>query len=128
MGHNRDIAIALGYKNTKDALTNHVDEKYKIQYRNIKGVAIHDPLVNAQPHTIFIMEPGLYSLIFSSKLDSAKDFRDWVFSTVLLSIRKYGYYKKIDTPNKFIFKIENEYDLHSRVVQNIIKFYPKALM
>ena len=41
----------------------------------------------------FINEPGFYELVFSSKLKAAKKFRHWVFTTVLPSIRKYGYYK-----------------------------------
>ena len=74
------------------------------------------------------MEPGLQSLIFASKFDSAKKFQDWVFSNVVPSIRKYGYYKKFDTPNELVYKIENDYDLHTRVVQYIRKAYPEALL
>ena len=50
----------------------------------------------------FIDEAGFYELVFSSKLEAAKKFRDWVFTTVLPSIRKYGQYKLFDSPwNKF---------------------------
>ena len=44
----------------------------------------------------FINEPGFYELVFSSKLETAKIFRQWVFSIVLPSIRKYGYFKLFD--------------------------------
>ena len=63
-----------------------------------------------------------------SKLESAKKFKRWVTSEVLPSIRKHGFYKRFDTPNKLIFKIEDEYDLHTKVVQYIRRFYPNALI
>ena len=76
----------------------------------------------------FISEPGFYELIFASKLEAAKKFWGWVFSTVLPSIRKYGEYKLFDNPNNQMFKIENEADLHYKVVQYIRRFYPEAIM
>lgn len=48
----------------------------------------------------FINEPGFYELVFRFKLETAKKFRYWVFSKVLPSIRKYGYYKLFDTIEK----------------------------
>ena len=51
----------------------------------------------------FINEPGFYELVFNSKLEVAKRFRQWVFSTVLPSMCKYGQYKLFDSPwNKMI--------------------------
>ena len=57
--------------------------------------------------------------MLSSKLESAKKFKHWVTSKVLPTIRKYGYYKLVDNPNNHMFKIENETDLHCKVVQYI---------
>ena len=51
------------------------------------------PFETFYPQTIFLKEAGLYSLIFSLKLETAKLFRDWVFEEVLPSIRKTGGYQ-----------------------------------
>ena len=80
----KDVADALGYKNTRDALSKHVDEEDK-------GVANRDTLGGKQDLTI-INESGLYSLILKSKLPSAKKFKRWVTSEVLPTIRKHGAY------------------------------------
>ena len=122
----KDIAEALGYKNTRKSIRDHVDEKYKIEYKNLKGNILF-LFEKIHPETIFIKEPGLYSLIFGSKLGIAK-IRDWVFSEVLPSIRKYGYYHMLNNPNTLTFKIEDEYDLHTKVVQYIRHFYPNVIM
>lgn len=84
----KDVAEALGYSNTKDALAKHVDEQDKLQG---DGVAFRDPLGREQ-HPTIINESGLYSLIFSSKLEGAQRFKRWVTSEVLPSIRKHGGY------------------------------------
>lgn len=76
-----DIATVLGYKNTRDALSKHIDEEDKIS-----DVAIYDGSQNR--NMTIINESGLYSLILSSKLESAKKFKRWVTSEVLPSIRK----------------------------------------
>ena len=81
----KDVASALGYKNTKDALIRHVDVDDK------EWSGITTPL-GTQQATI-INESGLYSLILSSKLDSAKRFKHWVTSEVLPAIRKNGRYE-----------------------------------
>lgn len=81
----KDVASALGYKNSMDALMRHVDEEDK-------AIVKHDTLGGKQQHTI-INESGLYSLILSSKLDSAKRFKRWVTSEVLPAIRKNGRYE-----------------------------------
>ena len=76
----------------------------------------------------YINESGFYSLVLSSKLETAKKFKKWVTSEVLPSLRKYGYFKLFDNPNNKMFKIENEMDLHSKVVHLIRNFYPEAIM
>ena len=75
----------MGYKNSMDALMRHVDEDDK------RGSGITTPL-GIQQATI-INESGLYSLILSSKLESAKRFKRWVTSEVLPAIRKNGRYE-----------------------------------
>lgn len=80
----KDVAEILGYANTRDALSKRVDEEDK-------GVAICDTLGGKQD-LIVINESGLYSLILSSKLPTAKKFKHWVTSEVLPSIRKNGGY------------------------------------
>lgn len=81
----KDVADALGYGNTRDALYKHVDREDK------NTVAIRDG-IKGNPNQVIINESGLYSLILSSKLDSAKRFKHWVTSEVLPSIRKNGGY------------------------------------
>ena len=80
----KDVATALGYSNTRDALSKHVDSEDK-------GVAKCDTLGGAQKITL-INESGLYSLILSSKLPQAKAFKRWVTAEVLPQIRKTGGY------------------------------------
>ena len=84
----KDVATALGYSNTKDALAKHVDPEDK---RQDDGVAICDPMGREQ-HPTIINESGLYSLVLSSKLPTAKQFKRWITSEVLPSIRKTGGY------------------------------------
>ena len=77
-----------------------------------------------------INEAGLYSLILRSKLESAKEFKRWVTKDVLPSIRKTGRYDySIDHKynNTLTFKIENEMDLHVKVVSFLKKRYPHSL-
>lgn len=80
----RDVAEILGYNNPRDAISKHVDEEDK-------DVAKCDTPGGAQDLTV-INESGLYSLILSSKLPSAKRFKKWVTSEVLPSIHKHGLY------------------------------------
>lgn len=89
----KDVALALGYTNPKKALLDHVDPEDKMQG---DGVTIRDPMGREQ-HPTIINESGVYSLIFSSKLPSAKKFKHWVTSEVLPSIRKTGSYTKPDS-------------------------------
>lgn len=80
----KDIAVALGYKDTVNALKAHVDEQDK------RGWRITTP--SGEQQATIINESGLYSLIFSSKLESAQRFKHWVTHEVLPSIRKHGMY------------------------------------
>lgn len=80
----KDVAEILGYSNPRDALSKHVDDEDKAT------VAIHDGSQNR--NLTAINESGLYSLILSSKLPTAKKFKHWVTSDVLPTIRKTGGY------------------------------------
>lgn len=80
----KDVAAALGYKRTADAVRQHVAE-------DDKGVCDLPTPSGIQQMTI-INESGLYSLILSSKLESAKAFKHWVTAEVLPTIRKTGGY------------------------------------
>lgn len=80
----RDVACALGYKNPQEAIRNHVDSEDKgVSKILTPGGMQQVPIIN---------ESGLYSLILSSKLPTAKKFKRWVTSEVLPSIRKHGGY------------------------------------
>jgi len=80
----KDVANILGYSNPRKAISDHVDEEDK-------GVTKCDTLGGSQELTV-INESGLYSLILSSKLPTAKKFKRWVTNEVLPSIRKTGAY------------------------------------
>lgn len=81
----RDVAIALGYSNTRDALDRHVDDEDKNTVVNPDGN-------RGNPNMTIINESGLYSLVLSSKLSSAKKFKRWITHEVIPSIRKHGAY------------------------------------
>lgn len=82
----KDIAVALGYAKPENALSAHVDEQDKTT------TLIQGDGSNYKSKTTIINESGLYSLIFSSKLESAQRFKHWVTHEVLPSIRKNGMY------------------------------------
>ena len=76
----KDVAVALGYSNPNDALNKRVDSEDKMQG---DGVAIRDPIGRTQ-HPTIINESGLYSLVLSSKLPAAKQFKRWITSDYLM--------------------------------------------
>ena len=127
----KDIAKALGYEKTRNAILKHVDDDDKSILEDLRrGPQIRAPFKNEQGGSIFINESGLYSLILRSKLESAKVFKRWVTKDVLPSIRKTGRYDYcIDHKynNTLSFKIENEMDLHVKVVSFLNKRYPHSL-
>ena len=84
----KDIATILGYAKPENAIANHVDDEDKI------STLIQGSGSNYKSKAILINESGLYSLILSSKLPSAKKFKRWVTGEVLPSIRKIGSYGK----------------------------------
>ena len=168
----KEVATALGYADTKQAIRVLVDDDYKKRLGELenqcgaKGVSdttlnqpkvvLDTPLDNLRGNALaamFINEPGLYSLLFSSQKPEAKAFRKWVLSVVLPSIRKTGSYSqpepedqpvavretpplrpalqhfdkdKISKNNRFY--INNETDLHTRVVSWIRKYHKDNIM
>ena len=97
-----DVVRALGYKDAKDALARHVspEDLSKMRILDAKG---RNQLVNV------INESGLYCLIFGSKLEKAKEFKRWVTSEVLPSIRKTGSYTMpsdtIDVTQQYLVRL-----------------------
>lgn len=90
----KDVAKALGYKDTSDALKRHVDNEDKLTR------CFTD---TGQSREMYIInESGLYSLVLSSKLPTAKKFKRWVTSEVLPAIRKHGAYMTEDVLQKSI--------------------------
>lgn len=80
----KDVAERLGYANTQKAVRDHVDDEDKLTERIV--------LAGQNREVIFINESGLYSLVLSSKLPTAKAFKRWITSEVIPSIRKNGGY------------------------------------
>ena len=98
----KDVAVALGYKNSVDALMRHVDDEDK----QTSGFTMGGQLYNMT----VINESGLYSLILSSKLEGARRFKRWVTSEVLPAIRKNGHYE-LEQHNELLAK-------QTRVLEN----------
>lgn len=88
----KDVALTLGYTNPTKALNDHVDKEDMSFNETLK--------LSRQSGAWLINESGLYSLILSSKLPSAKKFKHWVTSIVLPSLRKHGAYFTAETLHK----------------------------
>lgn len=86
----KDVAIALGYKDTDQAIRKNISDEDKIT-RLQNAPSITDSLGRTQ-YPVWINESGLYSLILGSKLEKAKEFKHWVTAEVLPTIRKTGGY------------------------------------
>ena len=105
----KEVAQILGYKNTEKAIERHVSENHKRTFLLSCQCETHGQVQGRW--IIFVDEPGFYELVFRSRLPTAKMFREWVFDKVLPSIRKYGYYKMIDTR------------INQRVIIDGVKYY-----
>lgn len=125
----KDVADILGYSNSRKALLDHVDEEDKLTSRIVTA--------GQNRNQTIINESGLYSLIFSSKLESAKRFKRWVTSEVLPAIRKHGVYatdnvieNTLNNPDYIInvlteYKKEKEHNLALK--QQVNENKPKVL-
>lgn len=92
----KDVAEVLGYSNTADAVQKHVDDDDKLTSQ----IAI----AGQNRNIIIINESGLYSLVLSSKLPGAKQFKRWITSEVIPSIRKHGGYLTPDKLEEVLLK------------------------
>lgn len=118
----KDVAEVLGYAKARNAIANHVDDEDK------KDAPIQGDLGGTQMMTI-INESGLYSLILSSKLPRAKEFKRWVTSEVLPAIRKHGSYvaptqTAVSTEDAFIqlFQTQKEIKQEQAVMRDDIVY------
>lgn len=108
----KDVAGALGYKKTENAIANHVDNEDKTT------TLIQGDGSNYKSKVVIINESGVYALIFGSKLISAKKFKRWVTSEVLPSIRKTGGYVTQQALN----------DVTEKITANVIDSVSEKLM
>lgn len=122
----KDVAEILGYAKARNAIASHVDDEDK------KDAPIQGTLGGTQTMTI-INESGLYSLILSSKLPQAKEFKRWVTSEVLPSIRKNGMFatdELLDNPDFAIAtlqKLKEEREAKKLLEAQIEADKPKVL-
>ena len=124
-----DVATALGYTNPRKALGDHVDDEDK------NTVTIRDG-IQGNPNKTIINESGLYSLVLSSKLPSAKKFKHWVTAEVLPSIRRHGAYATAPTIEKIIASpefgiallknLQQEQNMRREAEQRVRKLQPLA--
>ena len=128
----KDVAEALGYSNASKAVMVHVDEEDK-QKVMLKADSQNGNVVTA---TTLINESGLYSLVLSSKLPSAKKFKHWVTAEVLPSIRRHGAYATAPTIEKIIASpefgiallknLQQEQNMRREAEQRVRKLQPLA--
>lgn len=117
----KDIADTLGYQNGSRDVNRHTDEEDRAKAMVFDG--------NQNKETILINESGLYSLVLSSKLPNAKQFRRWVTSEILPSIRKYGSYS-MDIPRTLPDALKlyaNEIEAHNKTKALVEEQKPKVL-
>lgn len=110
----KDVATILGYTNTTQAIRTNVDEEDRSILEHQGGLP-HSPH-NNQGHSVLINESGLYSLILRSNKPEAKNFKRWVTSEVLPSIRKNGTYNNI---------VINQKELKLKETNDMIELFNK---
>lgn len=116
-----DVTNALGYSNGRDAISRHVDIRDVVKHdmgvvtgKKADGTDAYQTVV-----TTFINESGVYSLIFSSKQERAKEFKHWVTSEVLPSIRKTGQYNANQTNASLTEQIQANLLLADWAIKNL---------
>ena len=129
----KDVAEVLGYSNTRDALSAHVDSEDKTVILKSENATLEIP----NRGLTVINESGLYSLVLSSKLPNAKKFKHWVTAEILPSIRKHGAYmtentiqRALESPDFLIelaTKLKAEQEQRKRLEEENNKMKPKAL-
>ena len=127
------VATILKYTNQRKAIRDHIDPEDKIKLSELMSKSKWNEsfrLKGNEGNAVYINGSGLYSLILRSKLECARIFKRWVTMDVLPSIRKtgrYDYCMNHKYGNMLTFKIENETDLHVKVVSFLKKRYPHSL-
>ncbi|MGM0316918.1 MULTISPECIES: phage antirepressor [Enterococcus] len=127
----KDVATALGFKDSNNALKQHVENEDKIIGCQNTTPSFKDKLGRNQYPTL-INESGVYDLIFGSNLPSAKKFKRWVTSEVLPAIRKHGIYatdELLNNPDLLIgvaTKLKEERALRLVAEQRVNELQPKA--
>lgn len=117
----KDVAGNLGYTNEKNAVKRHCDEGEVLkQTLGVQTATKKDgtPAI-MQVDMLFVSESGLYSLIFGSKLESAKKFKKWVTSEVLPQLRKTGSYGSPQLPQTPMELLELHYEAIKQVDQKV---------
>lgn len=114
----KDVAQVLGYQNPSKALTDHVDDEDKLNNESLSSLG--------QRGGWLINESGLYSLVLSSKLPSAKKFRRWVTSEVLPSIRKTGGYHLPQTYAEALRELAVRVEQNEKLLAENSEMKPKA--
>ncbi|KAA0257493.1 hypothetical protein FHQ18_09120 [Deferribacter autotrophicus] len=117
----KDVALALGYSNYRDAISKHVDEEDR------DAVAIRDAIGREQQTTI-INESGLYSLIFGSQKAEAKQFKKWVTSEVLPALRKRGYYSIREKDVKYIERLEQRVRTLEEMITAYLRYESEPIL
>ncbi len=108
----KSVADVLGYANSRKAIADHVEEEDK-QILMLQGQV-------GYPARIIINEPGLYSLIFSSKLPEARIFKRWITHEVLPSLRKTGSYSLSNAPEaELLREIQRLNEINERTNQKL---------
>ena len=130
----KDVAVALGYSNARDALAKHVDNEDK-KILTSQNATLEKLNIPNRGLTI-INESGLYSLVLCSKLPQAKVFKHWVTAEVLPSIRRHGAYATAPTIEKIIASpefgiallknLQQEQNMRREAEQRVRKLQPLA--
>lgn len=125
----KDVAAALGYKDTVNALKSHVDTEDKAGWQITTQFG--------EKETTIINESGLYSLVLSSKLPGAKQFKRWITSEVIPSIHKHGAYMTPETLEKVLLSpdtlmqlaqnLKDEQEKRKALEHKVEKDKPKVL-
>lgn len=121
----KDIANALGYSNTSDAIKTHVDDEDKRMGSENATPYITDTLGRKQ-YPLYINESGLYALVLGSGLINAKKFKRWVTSEVLPSIRKTGGYQLPQTYSEALRALADKAEEAERLAIENQEMRPKA--
>ena len=119
----KDLATVLAYKDAKKAIARHVREKHQRNYTALRELLCMGdstpPMTEVHPHTVFVDEAGMYSLVMGSTLPSAEAFKDWVCEEVLPALREFGRYSLLPD-------VQNELQLHTALCAYARKAFPSA--